>query len=196
MKRRLLLSACCCLAALSLAAVDHRAFGRIADTNAVSITYAPSALVIDGVYTGEALLTTNDYWNAAWRSLVDVPQQTDSNHYAVAVGWANREAHWLDRVYEVRENPPPPPRKFSKLKIYGAIISLPDANGTSAWEKVKAWLEAKTISGVNGWMAFQLAQEISEDHPLFAVLADEARQLLGLTQEQFDALLNQCILED
>jgi len=80
-------------------------------------------------------------------------------------------------------------RKFSKLSIYGAIAQL------GAWDAIKAWLEAKNINGINGWMAFQLAQEISEDHPLFASMAEEARQLLGLTEEQFDALLNECILK-
>jgi len=105
--------------------------------------------------------------------------------------------YWIERNYNLilKPVPQPVPRKFSKLKIYGAIISLPDANGTSAWQKVQTWLEGKTIQGVNGWMAFQLAQEISEDHALFAVLAEEARQLLGLTPEQFETLLNACILE-
>lgn len=88
------------------------------------------------------------------------------------------------------------PRKFSKLSIYGAIVSLPERNGVTAWEQVKEWLESKTINGVNGWMAFQLAQEISENHPLFVPLASEAKILLGLTDEQFENLLNACILTE
>ena len=129
-----------------------------------------------------------------YKTMVDVPPQCDSNHYVVAVGWTEDER--IHRVYEVRELPPPPPRKFSKLKIYGAIVALPEHNGVTAWETVKAWLEAKEIGGVNGWTAFTLAQEVSEDHPMFAPLAQEARVLLGLTEEQFAALLNECILED
>lgn len=81
------------------------------------------------------------------------------------------------------------PRVFSKLKIYGAIARL------GAWQTVKAWLESKNVGGLNGWEAFQLAQDVSEDHPLFAPLAEEARRLLGLSAEQFDELLRECILD-
>ena len=88
------------------------------------------------------------------------------------------------------------PRKFSKLSIYGAIVSLPEHNGVAAWDQVKAWLESKTINGINGLMAFQLAQEISDDHPLFAPLAAEAKTLLGLTDEHFEAMLEACILTE
>lgn len=82
------------------------------------------------------------------------------------------------------------PRKFSKLSIYLAITKL------NAWNTIQTWLEGKTIDGVNGWMAFQLAQEISDAHPLFAPLAYEAKALLGLTDEQFEEMLNACILSD
>ena len=82
------------------------------------------------------------------------------------------------------------PHKFSKLSIYLAITKL------NAWAKVQSWLDSKTIDGVNGWIAFQLAQEISEDHPLFAPLAQEAKDLLGLNDGKFDEMLNDCILAD
>lgn len=81
-------------------------------------------------------------------------------------------------------------RKFSKLKIYGAITQL------GAWGQVQSWLETKDVGGLNGWMAFQLAQEISEDHPMFAPLSEDARVMLGLTKEQFDSLLAQCVLDE
>ena len=82
------------------------------------------------------------------------------------------------------------PRKFSKLSIYLAITKL------NAWAKVQSWLEGKVIDGVNGWMAFQLAQEVSEAHPLFVPLAAEAKKLLGLSDKQFEEMLNACILVD
>ena len=84
----------------------------------------------------------------------------------------------------------PPATKYSKLKLYAAISSL------GAWDALKTWLEAKTLNGVNGWTAFLLAQEISDDHPLFEALYAEALTTLNLTREQGDALLSQCKLED
>lgn len=101
----------------------------------------------------------------------------------------------ITRKYKAVDDPVIP-RKFSKLKIYGTIASF-DANKNTpeTWAKIRAWLEAKTINGMNGWMSFQLAREISEDHPMFKPLAKEAQELLGLTDEQFEALLNACILE-
>lgn len=82
------------------------------------------------------------------------------------------------------------PVRYSKLKIYGAISNL------GAWERVKAWLEGKEVDGINGWMAFQLAQEVSSDHPMFRPLAEEARQMLGLTDDEFAALLAACVLDE
>ena len=82
------------------------------------------------------------------------------------------------------------PRKFSKLSIYLAITKL------NAWAKVQYWLETKTVDGVNGWVAFQLAQEISDAHPLFAPLAQEAKAILELTDDQFESLLESCILAE
>lgn len=166
-------------------------YGSIVSNNFVKAPYA--VRIGEWVRVTETVSETEAN-SVGYKMMEDCPPPCDSNHYAVATGWA--ETNRIYRVYEVREVPPPPPRKFSKLKIYGAIVALPERNGETAWNTVHAWLEAKTINGVNGWMAFQLAQEISEDHPLFAPLANEAQALLVLTDEQFATLLSSCILED
>lgn len=127
MKRHIIFAAAATASLCGLAAVSHRDFGRL---DGATVARAPSALVVRGVYTGESRLSTNDYWAAGWRSLVDVPPQTDSNHYTVATGWANRGETWLDRVYEVRELPPSPPRRIYKYDLsfaameYGEITNL------------------------------------------------------------------------
>lgn len=88
------------------------------------------------------------------------------------------------------------PRKLSKLKIYAAVSSLPAIDGVPAWSVLQSWLEGKTINGMNGWLAFQLAQELSEEHPMFEALSEEARGVLHLTSEQFNCMLAQCVLDD
>ena len=144
------------------------------------------------VTRGESMLTAKDYLSRGWKRIVDEkPAASASNKVVVATGWAEDETV-ITRQYAEEDAPEPVkvPRKFSKLKIYGAISKL------GAWEKVQAWLEGKTVDGVNGWIAFQLAQEVSEDNALFSAWAEEARQLLGLTEADFETLLGGCVLDE
>lgn len=165
----------------------NKNFCKVIDDGA-AIEYAPSQFFPNPETPSEA-----EYLAHGWlKNAITGPSPAEG--YMVASTRYEARGESVYAVYEYAPIPAPV-RTFSKLKIYGAIVSLPDANGVTAWERVKAWLEGKTIGGVNGWMAFQLAQDITDDHPLFEALADEARQLLGLTEEQFDALLNECTLE-
>ena len=123
-----------------------------------------------------------------YRRLIDEPPACVSNEYVEATGYTEA-SNRIYRVYEKKWEPVAA-RKFSKLSIYAAITKL------NAWPTVQAWLEAKQVDGMNGWMAFQLAQEISDAHPMFKALSEEARVLLGLSQEQFDAMLDACILKE
>ena len=180
--------------AITASAVSHADFGRL-DGN--RITAAPTRLTVilaDGssVIRGESRLAASDYLAQGWKRVIDeAPAPSATNRYVYATGWKETDDA-ITRQYAEADIPAPVkvPRKFSKLKIYGAIAQL------GAWDKVKSWLEAKDVGGINGWTAFTLAQEVSESHELFASLAEEARQLLGLTQEQFDAMLDQCVLEE
>lgn len=181
-------------AAPATAAVSHADFARLDGRRLIA---APAALALanaDGSTTvrGEFLLTDADYLAQGWKRVVDeAPAASATNRQVVATGWTETETT-IVRTYEEIDATPEAklPRKFSKLKIYGAIAQL------GAWDKVKSWLEAKDVGGINGWTAFTLAQEVSESHELFASLAEEARQLLGLDEAAFDALLDQCVLEE
>ncbi len=174
---------------------NHTDFGKLDDGKIIE---APSALTITvfdeagnphSEYRGEVALTAADYLAQGWKKIVDEPPKpSDEKHYVYPTGWKEYE-ETLVRTYAEAENPPAPPRQFSKLKIYGAIAQL------GAWEKVKAWLEQKDVGGMNGWTAFQLAQEVSESHEMFATLAEEARELLGMDEAAFDAMLDNCVLE-
>ena len=174
--------------------VSHKDFGKLVGGNIVS---APTSLRMtdsDGkkYLYGESSLTAADYLAAGWKRVIDAPPAPSAtNRYVYATGWAEADAE-ITRQYAEADIPAPikVPRKFSKLKIYGAIAQL------GAWDKVQTWLESKEINGVNGWKAFTLAQEVNESNELFSSLADEARQLLELTEADFDALLNRCILEE
>lgn len=66
--------------------------------------------------------------SVGYKMMEDCPPPCDTNHYAVATGWA--ETNRIYRVYEVREVPPPPPHRFYKYDIsvaameYGEITNL------------------------------------------------------------------------
>lgn len=174
---------------------NHKDYGKLRDGKIVEAPSALTVTVIDeagnrhSVYRGEVALTAEDYLSQGWKKVVDdPPKPSDEKHYVYPTGWEEYDAT-IVRTYAEAEVPPAPSRQFSKLKIYGAIAQL------GAWDKVKEWLEQKDVGGMNGWTAFTLAQEVSESHEMFATLAEEARKLLGMTQEQFDAMLDECVLE-
>lgn len=184
---------CVALAPRRAAAVSHADFARLSEDGRFLVR-APVCLEVGDSLLGEAALTEADYITNGWLRVVDVePPLSSPSKILVPTGW-RIATNQIVRVYEERVptvvEEVPGPRKFSKLKVYAAIGKL------GAWEKVRTWLEAKDIDGVNGWMAFILAQELSEDNELFAPLAEEARQLLGLTTEEFESILSGCVLEE
>ena len=179
-------------------AAHHADFGRLDGNRLVAapLTLAVAETNADGSVTRsvrrDTRLSADDYLAHGWKRVIDdKPAASADGKVVVATGWTESETA-ITRTYEEQDAPPEVkmPRKFSKLKIYGAIAQL------GAWEKVKAWLEAKEVDGVNGWTAFTLAQEVSEDHALFAPLAEEARQLIGLDAAAFEALLASCVLDE
>ena len=160
-----------------------------------TVTYLTNTVTVvatNTVIRRDTRLSAADYLAQGWKRVIDdKPAASADGKVVVATGWTESETA-ITRTYAEQDAPPVVtlPRKFSKLKIYGAIAQL------GAWEKVKAWLEQKEVDGVNGWTAFTLAQEVSEDHALFAPLAEEARQLVGLDEAAFEALLSSCVLEE
>lgn len=101
---------------------------------------------------------------------------------AVEDGWEVRDGEWV-RTYRYEDAPPPPPRVFSKLRLYGALAEA------GLWERFEAWLKTQTISGRNGWTAFSLAQNITDDHPLFGPIFSAAKEALGMDDATAEAML-------
>lgn len=76
-------------------------------------------------------------------------------------------------------------RVFSKLKIYSVLRS------EGYWPRVKAYLEANDL-----WDAFVLAQVVSEQDPQFSDGMAALKAELGLTDEQVEAVLSQCVADE
>ena len=79
---------------------------------------APRAVRIGGAVMCNP--TDAQYEAAGYKRVVDTPPQTDAAHYAVPIGWAEHGGE-IVRQYEVREVPPPPPRRWTRLAIKTAL---------------------------------------------------------------------------
>ena len=76
------------------------------------------------------------------------------------------------------------PTMYSKYKAYLAL------RGAGVWPQVKAWLEANDL-----WDAFLIANDFSEDDPLFKKGVAELQAAVGWMDEQIAALLAQCLAD-
>lgn len=104
---------------------------------------------------------------------------------AVRDGYELQNGKWVP-TYRYDDAPapvPPPPRTFSKLKLYAALASA------NLWDPLMSWLAEQTYNGMNAKVAFELAQDLTEDHPLFAQWLAAAKTALGATDEQVSAIL-------
>lgn len=121
------------------------------------------------------------YASQGWKPVVDEKPATDAAHRAVPTGWRENGGR-IERVYEIREAPPPPPRVFSKLKV---VAALTDAG---VWPQVKAWIEEHGFYDL-----YLAAQEFAEDNEWFAQGLAALKPVVGWTDEQVEALLAKCV---
>ena len=76
------------------------------------------------------------------------------------------------------------PVKYSRLSIYMALKEI------GKWDAAEAFMRANGL-----YEPFMFAQEISSDHPQFVAVKSQVAEALGLTMEQVDALLKECVLK-
>lgn len=78
----------------------------------------------------------------------------------------------------------PVTKKYSKLRLYAALTKA------GLWDGLMEWLSGQTVDGMNAKVAFDLAQELSDAHPLFSSMLEQAKSALGVDDEQADAILS------
>lgn len=77
-------------------------------------------------------------------------------------------------------------RRFSRLSLYAALVRL------GKWDALETWLKGKTVDGMNAYTAFMLANELSDSHPMFNALLEEAKTVLGVDDATVAAVLSAC----
>lgn len=152
----------------------RRDYGKLIDG---AITYAPDTLREDGSFI--IAPRDADYARLGWRSVVDEPPETDAAHYAAPTGWTIDGAV-IRRVYELRENPPPPPRVFRRSYIAQWIR----AHGL--WSAFGVFLDR------NDEFAFLwlYSTEFDEDAPQWPTALAAFKAALSLTDADAEAMLD------
>lgn len=170
----------------------NRNFGKLDEQGA--LTYAPRSLVIDG----------HEIWNPRAETYalagylpVDsaAPSEPapDGYHYDPR-GWEVHRAYdiadedCIRRVWETVANPPPPPRRWSRLSIKTALAQA------GMLDAARQFLSASEIAtGYTAWEALTDCDYIEEGYPTteaWDALLDGAARALGKTREEIDAFLD------
>lgn len=151
----------------------RRDFGRL---NGGAITYAPDTLKDGDSYI--IAPRAEDYDRLGWLPVVDEPPETDAAHYAAPTGWTIDGAV-IRRVYEVRENPPPPTRVFKRSYI-------------AQWIRARGlWSAFGVFLDQNDEFAFLwlYSTEFDEDNAQWPTALAAFKAALSLTDAEADAML-------
>jgi len=162
----------------------NRNFGKLIEG---ALTYAPSVLVIDG----RTILNPNaeSYAAVGYLPVVDaapsVPPR-EGYHYTPD-GWEEREGA-IRRVWREEANPPPPPRRWTRLDILTAL------GESDMFDSAVAYLNSIEVKPhITAWLGLNTANYIEEGYPdaeKWNALLDGAAQALGKTREEIDAFLD------
>lgn len=149
-------------------------FGKL---NGGAIKYAPDTLREGGSYI--VAPRPEDFVRLGWRSVVDKPPETDAAHYAAPTGWV-LDGAVIRRVYEVRENPPPPPRVFKRSYIAQWI------RARGLWSAFGVFLD-KNDEFAFLWL---YSTEFDEDNSQWPTALAAFKAALSLTDAEAEAMLD------
>lgn len=168
----------------------NRNFGKLTGGE---LTYAPRSLVIDGREIWNPRAET--YARAGYLP-IDASAPTDpapdGYHYDPR-GWEifdddrSPVPRCIRRVWEIVANPPPPPRRWTRLSIKTALAQA------GMLDAARAFLsETEIATGYTAWEALTDCDYIEEGYPTaeaWNALLDGAAVALGKTRAEIDAFL-------
>lgn len=142
----------------------------------------PRSAVIDGSFACGTL--PRDYLaTLGWYPLVETPSPAPDEGCHVEPRYAVDGGEIVQSWAQI-ENPPSPPRTFSKIKLKGAIAEA------GLLDEFKAMLETVEVKpGYTAAEAFADAVTLDENHPDFKDAVALAQRELGIPQELIDRIL-------
>lgn len=165
----------------------NRNFGKLDEHGA--ITYAPTAIVIDGREIWNPRAET--YAAAGYLPVVETPPSDpapEGYHYE-RNGWAiSPDGQSVIAQYIPVLNPPPPPRRWTRLDILTAL------GESDMFDAAVAYLNSTEVKPhISAWLGLNTANYIEEGYPdaeKWSALLDDAAVALGKTREEIDAFLD------
>ena len=168
----------------------NRNFGKLIDGE---LTYAPRSLIIDG----------REIWNPRAETYAQagyLPVDTASPSDPAPDGYHYEPRGWeifdddrspvprcIRRVWEVVANPPPPPRRWTRLDILTAL------GESDMFDAAFAYLNSIEVKPhITAWLGLNTANYIEEGFggaEKWNALLDSAAVALGKTREEIDAFL-------
>lgn len=150
--------------------------------------YAPSAFRYNGVDYWHP--TAEDFALVGYLPLVDeLPpdfETPDGQHYE-RTGEIVRDGDCYKWVYALVDNPPPPPRRWTRLDILTAL------GESDMFDAAFAYLNSIEVKPhITAWLGLNTANYIEEFYPdaeKWSALLDGAAQALGMTRAEIDAFL-------
>lgn len=113
-------------------------------------------------------------------------------HRLVPTGRWKVEDNECHQVFDIVPAPVavPATRQFSKLKLYAVLARM------NLWQPLVEWMQEQTYDGMSAYTAFVLAQDLSEDHPMFSSYLSQAKAALGVDDAAVDTILAASVRED
>jgi len=149
-------------------------------------TAAPRSAVIDGSTVCGQL--PEDYLNSiGWYRLEEtpMPEPREGYHFEARYTYDSDETPTcVVRSWAEVQDPPPPPRSFSKRRLYRALSTA------GVWAATKTYME-----GAGVWEDWDFATTLDEDDPLIVSAVAALKAQLGLTDEQVEAILSASVAE-
>ena len=170
----------------------NRNFGKL---NEGAIEYGPDTLTINErkVYNPKAV----HYRIAGYLPVVETPPSDpapDGYHYERTGKYApSPDGQSVIAQYTIVPNPPPPPRRWTRLSIKTALAKA------QMLDAARQFLSASEIAtGYTAWEALTDCDYIEEGFggaEAWNALLDGAAQALGKTREEIDAFLDAILTE-
>ena len=160
----------------------NRNYGKLV---AGEVEYAPAKITKDdGTIISNPSAET--YLAADWKRIVDERPAPEDGCTVEVSGW-DETADSIVRVYKQVPDEPQPTkaRVFSKLKLVAAL------KAADKWVLVKTWIEER------GWWDYYLAaQNFREDNEMFGEAIAAVKRYAGMSDEDAEAILKNCIWEE
>ena len=164
----------------------NKRFGRVLNHE---IRYAKNYIILPN---GSVIINPSD------QQYLDANQFKVIDEMPVKEGYYYTHKDWVEdialktatHIYEEHKiEPEKKIRHFSKLKLYVALTQL----GISD-EQFMNWLSTKEVEvdgvKIRGDIAFNKAQDMTDNHPMFQSIAKDAQKTFGLDDKQLEKILD------